>query len=223
MSTSLFGVVLREAPEAGKLGLPFGERLLHDRDAVIAILIGTNRLGSRARLVGAQLVRLYAELRADARAIDLGLLSAEVGSPRAYADRPAEVSRFAGLLREAQGVVIVLPEYNGSFPGVLKLFLDLLPHPSPLEGKPISLVGVARGRFGGLRAVEQMQNHLLYRRSHPYPYPTLLSDIDLLLGRGARIEDPSVVKRLREQAEGFLRFVERLAPEKGTQEASLIR
>lgn len=150
--------------------------------------------------------------------MDLGFLPNEVGSPRAYADRPAEVSRFSELLGAARGIVIVLPEYNGSFPGILKLFLDLLPHPSPLEGKPICLVGVARGRFGGLRAVEQMQSHLLYRRAHPYPYSVLLSDVDLLLAKAARIEDPASIQRLREQAEGFLRFVASLLPEKGNQE-----
>ncbi|VVM06390.1 NAD(P)H-dependent FMN reductase [Methylacidimicrobium tartarophylax] len=199
----------------GKLGLPFRKELPHDNRAVIAILIGTNRLGSRTRLVGAQLVRLYHELGEEARPIDLGLLPIEVGSPRAYADRPAEVSRFAALLGEARGIVVVLPEYNGSFPGILKLFLDLLPHPSPLEGKPICLVGAASGRFGGLRAVEQMQNHLLYRRSHPYPYSVLLSDVEMLLAKTARIEDPATIKRLRAQAEGFLGFVASLAPEKG--------
>ncbi len=179
---------------------------------MIAVLIGTNRLGSRTRLVGAHLIRLYTELGEEARPIDLGFLPVEVGSPRAYGERPAAVGRFASLLGAARGLVAVLPEYNGSFPGILKLFLDLLPHPSPLEGKPVCLVGVARGRFGGLRAVEQLQNHLLYRRVHSYPYSVLLSDIDLLLGKAARIEDPTAAKRLREQAEGFLRFAEKLVP-----------
>ncbi|VVM07248.1 Chromate reductase [Methylacidimicrobium cyclopophantes] len=209
----------RSAPERrdrhGTRGLPSEERVAQDERIVIAILIGTNRLGSRTRLVGAQLIRLYAELGQEVHPIDLGLLSAEVGSPSAYGKRPAEVGCFAHLLEAARGIVLALPEYNGSFPGILKLFFDLLPHPSPLEGKPICLVGVARGRFGGLRAVEQMQNHLLYRRAHLYPYPVLLSDIDLLLGKTGRIEAPDVAKRLREQAEGFLRFAARLLPESG--------
>ncbi len=179
---------------------------------MIAILIGTNRLGSRTRLVGAQLVRLYTALGEPTHAIDLGLLPVEVGSPRAYTEKPAEVSRLALSLGAARGLVVALPEYNGSFPGVLKLFLDLLPHPSPLEGKPICLVGVARGRFGGLRAVEDLQRHLLYRRAYLYPHSILLSDIDELLGTEARIEDPAAVKRLQEQAEGFVRFVDRIVP-----------
>ncbi|WP_018290373.1 NADPH-dependent FMN reductase [Verrucomicrobium sp. 3C] len=185
---------------------------------MIAILIGTNRLGSRTRLVGAHLIRLYAELGEETRPVDLGLLPNEVGSPRAYASRPMAVSRFAALLEAASGIVIVLPEYNGSFPGILKLFFDLLPHPSPLEGKSICLVGVARGRFGGLRAVEQMQNHLLYRRAHPYPYSVLLPDVGLLLAEAARIQDPASIKRLREQAEGFLCFVASLTSGGGNQE-----
>ncbi|CAB4244459.1 Flavoprotein [Methylacidimicrobium sp. AP8] len=177
---------------------------------MLAILIGTNRLGSRARIVGAQIARLYAALGEQVRPIDLGFLPAAVGSPRAYAEKPAEVLRFASLLQAVLGVVVVLPEYNGSIPGILKLFLDLLPHPSPLDGKPTCMVGVARGRFGGLRAVDDLQRHLVYRRAHLYPDTVLLSDIEKLLGSEARIEDPAAVKRLREQAEGFLRFVRKL-------------
>ncbi|QSR84244.1 NADPH-dependent FMN reductase [Methylacidimicrobium sp. B4] len=179
---------------------------------MIAIVIGTNRLGSRTRLVGAQLVRLYTALGEPAHPIDLGLLPVEVGGSRAYAEKPEEVSRFASILGAARGLVVALPEYNGSFPGILKLFLDLLPHPSPLEGKPICVVGIARGRFGGLRAVEDLQRHLLYRRAYLYPQSVLLSDIDQLLGTGARLEDPAALKRLQEQAEGFVRFVDRLVP-----------
>lgn len=57
-------------------------------------------------------------------------------------------------ITDADGFVIVAPEYNHSFPGSLKLLLDL--HFNEYYRKPVMLVGVSAGPFGGTRVVEQL-------------------------------------------------------------------
>lgn len=55
---------------------------------------------------------------------------------------------------KADGLMIVSPEYNHSYPGVLKSVLDLL-----LEEyghKPVGLVGVSNGIFGGARMIQSL-------------------------------------------------------------------
>lgn len=56
---------------------------------------------------------------------------------------------------EADGFIIVTPEYNHGYPGELKILLD-----SAFEAyfdKPVGLVGVSAGGFGGSRVVEHIK------------------------------------------------------------------
>lgn len=74
------------------------------------------------------------------------------------------VQKWSEIARAADGFIIVTPEYNHSFPAVLKNALDWL-YPE-FEKKPVALVGVSDGRFGGTRAIEHlrpvMENFSMY-------------------------------------------------------------
>jgi NAD(P)H-dependent FMN reductase len=101
----------------------------------------------------------------------------------------------------------VIPEYNGSFPGVLKLFIDMLKFPESFEGKPVAYVGVASGQWGALRAVEQLQLIFGYRNAHSYPRRVFIAGVhDKFTAEGA-FNDPELLRRLEEQAGGFRAFV----------------
>jgi NAD(P)H-dependent FMN reductase len=54
----------------------------------------------------------------------------------------------------ADGLVIVTPEYNHGYPGALKAVLDLLL--KEYIHKPVALVGVSAGPWGGTRVIEAM-------------------------------------------------------------------
>jgi NAD(P)H-dependent FMN reductase len=77
-------------------------------------------------------------------------------------DNPADVPGSVTALREAVGdadaVLAVTPEYNGSIPGVLKNALDWLSRPygqSALNGKPLAVIGTALGQYGGVWAHDE--------------------------------------------------------------------
>lgn len=55
---------------------------------------------------------------------------------------------------QADGLVIVSPEYNHGYPGVLKAVLDLLL--KEYIHKAVALVGVSAGPWGGTRVIEAM-------------------------------------------------------------------
>lgn len=89
---------------------------------------------------------------------------AEIGRlPHFNADiRPdAEIEAFLTKISDADGVVIVTPEYNYSVPGVLKNALDWASRPamnSVFKGKPVFTISISAGALGGVRA----QSHLKY-------------------------------------------------------------
>lgn len=67
---------------------------------------------------------------------------------------PGAVQVLAGQIAAAGAVLIVTPEYNQSFSGVLKNALDWVSRTggAPWRDKPVALVSAAAGRAGGARA-----------------------------------------------------------------------
>ncbi len=67
----------------------------------------------------------------------------------------AKVLDFAEKINKAEGIIIVTPEYNGSFPASLKNAIDLLY--DEWHNKPISISTVSSGIFGGTQALVALQ------------------------------------------------------------------
>jgi chromate reductase len=68
-------------------------------------------------------------------------------------DPPAVVRTFKQKVKEADGVIIVTPEYNWSIPGVLKNAIDWLSRGDKvMVGKPTLVAGVSNGMMGTIRA-----------------------------------------------------------------------
>jgi NAD(P)H-dependent FMN reductase len=177
---------------------------------VIALIAGTNRPGSNTRKVVALLEAIYAELKAPARVIDLADLPAELFSPAAYAAKPKAFQPFSNAILQSSGLHLVTPEYNGSIPGGLKYFIDMLKFPESFQHRPVCFVGLAAGAWGALRPVEQLQQIFGYRNAFIYPERVFLPNVNDLLDDQGQLRDPEIGERLRKQVAGFVDFVQRL-------------
>ena len=122
------------------------------RPLSIPVILGTTRKGRMsahaARFVFGQLQKrdgVTSEL------IDIGDLNLPIDD----AGEAVKDPRFSAAMERADAIVIVSPEYNHSFPGLLKHVLD-----SCLKEyihKAAGIVGVSAGVFGGARTIEQFQ------------------------------------------------------------------
>lgn len=122
------------------------------RPLSIPVILGTTRKGRMsahaARFVFGQLQKregITSEL------IDIG----ELNLPIDDAGEAVKDPRFSAAMERADAIVIVSPEYNHSFPGLLKHVLD-----SCLKEyihKAAGIVGVSAGVFGGARTIEHFQ------------------------------------------------------------------
>lgn len=68
---------------------------------------------------------------------------------------PAAAVAFRQAIADADGLLLVTPEYNGTMPAVLKNALDWASRPfgsSPISGKPLAVIGSAFGQYGGVWA-----------------------------------------------------------------------
>jgi NAD(P)H-dependent FMN reductase len=179
---------------------------------MLTLVVGTNRPDSNTRKVALEVRRLYAELGVEIAWVDLAELPSGIFASSSYAQKPADFQPFSQAILDSSGLIIVTPEYNGGFPGVLKYFIDMLKFPESFERRPVCLIGLAAGVWGALRPVEQLQQLFVYRGALIYPDRVYLPKIgDLLDGEG-RLTRSDLVERLRAQAAGFISFVKQLEP-----------
>lgn len=177
----------------------------------ILILSGTTRPSSNTSRIAAKVAEIYSALRVPARLLCLSDLPPVAFTPEALNQRPPELKKMTDAVLRASGVVVITPEYNGSFPGMLKHFIDLLPFPEAFERRPVCFIGVAAGRWGASRAVEQLQSIFCYRKAFLYPDPVFLPAIDELLDKSGLLKDPEIEERLKKQAAGFVAHVQRVS------------
>ena len=77
-------------------------------------------------------------------------------APLQYQPNPSFVAlEFKSKIISSDGVIVVTPEYNGSFPASLKNAIDLLYE--EWHRKPVAFSTVSSGDFGGLQALTQLQ------------------------------------------------------------------
>ncbi len=176
----------------------------------MTLIVGTNRPGSNSRKVAAQLEEIYAGLKVPLNVLDLAKLPPEIFSPASYAEKPKSFQPFADAVLQSAGLHIVTPEYNGSVPGVLKHFIDMLKFPESFEQKPVCFTGLAAGMWGALRPVEQLQAIFGYRNAHIFPVRVFMPQVYNLLDDSGKIKDAELLERLKAQADGFAEFVEKL-------------
>lgn len=76
-----------------------------------------------------------------------------------FPGRPAteDGARLRRVVEGAAGVVLATPEYHGSMSAMIKLCVENMGFPSALQGKPVALLGVAAGRIGAIKAIEQLR------------------------------------------------------------------
>ena len=115
------------------------------------MILGTTRKGRAS----AHVARFVADLlnrRAGVQSVVIDI--AAVPLPIDDAGESIKNAEFSAAMSAADGLVIVAPEYNHSFPGLLKHVLDSCL--SEYIHKAVGLVGVSAGAFGGTRVVQSL-------------------------------------------------------------------
>jgi len=121
------------------------------------------------------------------------------------------VEKFNDAFLDADGFLFVVPEYNGGFPGVLKLFIDYLPFPEAMYKIPVSFIGEAAGSFGALRPVEHLQQILSYRKALIYSERMFISGVDDNFDSEKGLKSDMLQGLLEDQLNGFVTFVEQVS------------
>jgi NAD(P)H-dependent FMN reductase len=128
-------------------------------DTKVLALVGSLRAAS----INRQIAELAAEVAPDGVAVtifeglgDLPFYNEEIDDVmNAEAPVLAAVAALRGAAADADAALVVTPEYNGSYPAVVKNAIDWLSRPfgdSALKGKPLAVIGGSFGQYGGVWA-----------------------------------------------------------------------
>ena len=130
----------------------------------IIIICSTNRNDS----VSYQIAQLYSNILTEKECpnevIDLSDLPNDFAFSALYeqAGKNKDFNHFRELMAESKKFVFIVPEYNGSFPGVLKTFIDGLKFPDSFRGKKSALVGISSGIQGAGLALSHLTDIFHY-------------------------------------------------------------
>ncbi len=139
-----------------------------------------------------------------ARGQDAHILSLE--NKQVWERGPAMLALEKQFLIPAEKFVFVMPEYNASFPGILKLMIDNSDIKKCWWYKKAMLVGVSDGRAGNLRGIEHMTGILHYMKVHVLYNKVLLSRINEEIDKNGTLIKPETEQLVNEQVEDFLKF-----------------
>jgi chromate reductase len=90
---------------------------------------------------------------------------------------PEIVKRFKEKIESADAILITTPEYNHSYPGVLKNAIDWASRPyghNSFDGKPVAVMSAAPGLFGGVAAQDQLKQVLVALNMHVVAQPAVI-------------------------------------------------
>ncbi len=134
----------------------------------ILIISSTNRPDAVSRTVANIYQSVLAELDQKSHIIDLQELPADFIGSALYANsgKNEDFNPIRQKMLEAKKYVFIIPEYNGSFPGVLKTFVDGLAFPDTFPNKKAALVGIAAGTQGANLAMSHFTDILNYCGTH---------------------------------------------------------
>lgn len=122
-----------------------------ERSLFIPIVLGTARKGRKSEYAAqAMLERVRARPGVETELIDVGALQLPTDDAGEQIRNPA----FAASMARADALILVTPEYNHGYPGLLKHLLD-----SCLQEyvhKAVGIAGVSAGPWGGTRVIENL-------------------------------------------------------------------
>lgn len=102
--------------------------------------------------------------------------------------------------------IFVLPEYNGSFPGILKTMMDNSDIRKCWWHKKALLVGLADGRGGNARGLDHLSNILHYLRVHVHYNKLPISKINEELLEDGTFTHEQTRQNIEQQIDAFLQF-----------------
>ena len=164
----------------------------------IPVILGTTRQGRMSEMV-AKFVSEQVEKwnGVETELIDIRQLKFPIDD----AGESIKDAQFSATCHSADGFILVVPEYNHSFPGILKHVLDT--NLKEYIHKAVGICGVSAGSFGGARAIQSLLPVMRELGLVTTFYDLNFGDVNNLFDDSGKLLEESYIRR-------FERFMKEL-------------
>jgi chromate reductase len=133
---------------------------------------------------------------------------------------PAKVTELKKRIREADGILIVTPEYNYSIPGVLKNAIDWASRPygdSAWNGKPAAIMGASVGTIGTARAQYHLRQMMVFLNMFPINQPeVMIGNASARFDAEGKLTDEATKEFIRQLLQNLVEWTRRIGQTEGT-------
>jgi azobenzene reductase len=181
----------------------------------IAVVLGTTRIGRQSEKVANELVtRLKKHTDLEIDFLDIARFSFPVFEERLrfHPNPPEGLVDFSKRLSDAEGIIFVIPEYNGSLPGTFKNAFDHFY--AEYRRKPIGVVCASDGKFAGLQASIQLQTLILHVFAYPMSTKLLVPFVNKAFDENGKLIDETVDKGMERFIGEYKWFAEAIINQK---------
>lgn len=173
---------------------------------MITVISSTNRPGSSTLKLAQYYQTRFQEKGANADLLSLTQLPPNLIETDLYGKRSQAFEPIQDIITRTQKFLFVIPEYNGSFPGVLKVFIDACSFPESFYEKKAALVGLSSGKYGNIRGIDHFTGICNYIHLHILPLKIHIPSIHKELDENGNLFKEDTRKYTNEQIEKFILF-----------------
>jgi NAD(P)H-dependent FMN reductase len=181
----------------------------------IPIVLGSVRRNRESIKVGRfalECLRQFSSVRSellDLREMDIPIMEERLRFRR---DPPPGAVLFSSEINTADAIVIVAPEYNGGYPGVLKNALEYLK--DEYRRKPCGIITVSAVETGGILCLAALRQVMLQLGGLPIPASLLVPRVQETFDPEGKPRDHAFLKQAKSYFDELLWFTEALAAQR---------
>ena len=168
----------------------------------LQIISGTNRPGNLSMGIATQYQDLLENGGVKTDLLSLSSLPANFLESDLYGCRSESFSVINRRILDSSHVLFIVPEYNGSIPGILKLFIDACDYPSSFKDTFIWMAGLSAGTSGNAQGVRHLGEIMTFLGAEIDPQPILLRSLrSNKISDQGWVSDPAMVTDLEGHVE----------------------
>jgi chromate reductase, NAD(P)H dehydrogenase (quinone) len=173
---------------------------------MVTIISATNRPGSSTLKVAKYYQKQLKEKGIDAGLLSLAQLPANLIESDLYGKRSAEFEPIQQIITQTTKFLFIIPEYNGSFPGVLKVFIDACSFPESFYEKKAALTGISSGKYGNIRGIDHFTGVCHYLHLNIMPLKLHIPAVNKELDENGNFFKEDTLQFTDEQINKFIAF-----------------
>jgi chromate reductase len=173
---------------------------------MITIISSTNRPGSSTLKVARYYQKKLLEKGIEAGILSMAQLPSNILETDLFGKRSAEFQEIQDIVSATDKFIFIIPEYNGSFPGALKVFIDACSFPDSFYDKKAALVGISSGKYGNIRGIDHFTGVCHYVHLNVMALKLHIANIKSEFNEYSDLYKEDTLKFTEEQIDKFIAF-----------------